>query len=304
MGNKGKMKQLIREVEKVGWISTEDGWKAILEKNSLPISPAFLKKEINTFIKKTGNEPKGKSLLWLGRTLKFTMIKEDGTIKPARPEEALERFIVVSNAEVFNQIPVGGSKENVDLGYWENNAKEVFNFVELKAWESGDSPLYAVIESLKNLSLFKIIKTEKLACKDKDTCVLDPDEVKKIKLITLAPSEYFNEYFVPFEFDSKEKKKSKLRKFLSFINDIEKEFNKDEKEFNIHISFKVLEIKQEDFYERCRKRIDENKWKDWKSPKKGVKIGYKQKIKIGKENKIDNLERGKWQKIEKWGDLE
>lgn len=303
MGNKNKMKRLINKIEKAKWIFTQGGWNNLLRMNNLPVSPAFLKEEIESFIKKPENKPKGNSLLCLRKNLDFTMVKEDEEIKPGRSEEALERFIVISNDEVFNQIPVGGRKENIDLGYWENNDKEIFNFVELKAWEGDESPFYAVIEGLKNLSLFKMVKTKKRSHKEKKKYALDSDEVKKIKLIMLAPSEYFDEYFIKrFKSDSREKKKSKFRKFLSFVNDIEKEFNKGEKKFNMQISFRALEIKQEDFYERCRKRIDENNWKDWKSSK-GTKKGDRQKIKIGKEDKIDNLERGKWKKIEKWEDL-
>lgn len=285
MGNKGKMKQLIREIEKVRWISTKDGFKALLEKNNLPISPAFLNEKINTFIKEKENKPKGTSLLWLRKRINCTMVNKNGKIEPYRIEEALERFIVASNDEVFNQIPVGGGKENVDLGYWENNAKEVFNFVELKAWESSDSPLYAVVESLKNLSLFRLIQDdEKISCRDREKLkngedVLDVHKVKKIKLIILAPQEYFDRYFS----SNPKVKKMQVEKFLLFVKALKKEF----KELVEDISCKVVDIRENQIEEKCKDKVDR---------KKGV--GKKQEITIGTEDAIDNL------KIEKWEDLE
>lgn len=69
---------------------------------------------------------------------------------PYRTEEALERLIVVSNGDNFyNQIPIGGGKESIDIGVKESESE--FTFIELKPWGNQNSPLYALVESLKNL---------------------------------------------------------------------------------------------------------------------------------------------------------
>ena len=83
----------------------------------------------------------------------FTIKKDK---KPYRAEEALERFIIISNADnIYNQIPVGGGKESIDIGIKESDSK--FKFVELKSWRSNNSPIYAIVESLKNLIEYRII---------------------------------------------------------------------------------------------------------------------------------------------------
>jgi len=286
MGSKGKMKQLIREIEKVRWVSTEDGWNALLEKNNLPTSPAFLKDAINTFIKKKENKPKGESLLWLRRTLKFTMVKKNGTIKPGRPEEALERFIVASNDEVFNQIPVGGGKENVDLGYWENNAKEVFNFVELKAWKSDESPLYAVIESFKNLSLFRLIQDEKISCRDrkklkKGEDVVNVHKVKKINLIILAPQKYYEKHKI---------REGNLPLYKNLIAMLEEKLG-------ITVEFKEINYDETKFNETCVNLAKPFNNGQWTRSKNTEQYDFRKNVNAKDIEVVENLKYKNWIKL-------
>ena len=123
------------------------GWLGYLKDGDTVFTPQELKDTIEKVI--NNNPPKGDKLfdLSLSKHHSFTMLSEE---KPERPEEALERFVVISNGvNFYNQIPVGGGKESIDIGIEENKSK--FIFIELKPWVSGNSPMYAIIESLKNL---------------------------------------------------------------------------------------------------------------------------------------------------------
>jgi hypothetical protein len=103
---------------------------------------------------------------------------------PYRTEEALERFIVVSNGDnFFGQIPIGGGKESIDIGIKESDTK--FVFVELKPWESQNSPLYAIIEILKNLVEYRVILERHLA---------DVPRWSEVELVVLAPCQYYQKW--------------------------------------------------------------------------------------------------------------
>jgi hypothetical protein len=171
--------------------------------------------------------PRGEKLLTLRRRSNFT-VRTDKT--PYRTEEALERLIVVSNPrtkdyEIWNQVPIGGGKESADLGFKEG-AK--FTFIELKAWDSGDSPLYAVMESLKNLVEYEIIQKRKLK---------DPLG-QEIEICVLAPADYYRKFalldqggnIAPQEVE-------KITNLLRKLG----------KEFNTRISLKSLNLNESEF---------------------------------------------------------
>ena len=134
------------------------GWLEYLDDGDLVFSPIELHETLRQIIDKKGKRPGGDKLFSLHRKTSFT-VKEDKA--PYRPEEALERFIIVSNSDNFyNQIPIGGRKESIDIGIKEDDSR--FIFVELKPWRSSNSPLYAVVESLKNLIEYRIIHERKI----------------------------------------------------------------------------------------------------------------------------------------------
>ena len=113
-------------------------WMEYLETGKLPFTPKELHTAIQEIVNKPGNRPRGEKLLHLRKRNAFTL-KVDKT--PYRPEEALERFVIVSNDDNFyNQVPVGGGKESIDLAI--EHSKDSIEFIELKPWNSGDSPLY------------------------------------------------------------------------------------------------------------------------------------------------------------------
>jgi len=81
-------------------------------------------------------------------------LKEDKN--PYRTEEALERYVIVSNGDrFFNQVSVGGGKESIDIVIRHGTGS--VEFVELKPLDSNDSPLYAIVEGLKNLTEYRVI---------------------------------------------------------------------------------------------------------------------------------------------------
>jgi len=128
-------------------------WLDYLETGILPFDPKNLHNALRQIIDNPQNMPRGERLLHLRKKHNFTM-KEDKT--PYRPEEALERFLVVSNGDnFFNQVPVGGGKESIDIVILKN--RKTVEFIELKPWSSCDSPLYGLVESLKNLIEYRVI---------------------------------------------------------------------------------------------------------------------------------------------------
>jgi len=166
-----KMKRIISGLksEKNGYcrITHKRGWFGYLKDGDTAFTPQDLKKTIVRVVEK--NPPRGEKLFNLdwcrqGKRSHFTMLpkklKLEVPVQPYRKEEALERFIVLSNGDRFyNQIPIGGGKESIDIGIKESDSK--FIFVELKPWESGNNPLYALIESLKNLIEYRTILKRK-----------------------------------------------------------------------------------------------------------------------------------------------
>jgi len=156
---KNIMKRIIAatDSEKDGYcrIKQKRGWLDFLEDAELPFSPQDLHNTLWKIIDTGQNRPRGDKLLYLRKRNNFTITKDK---KPYRTEEALERFIIRSNTDdFFNQVPIGGKKESIDIGIREGNSK--ITFVELKSWRSSDSPIYAIVESLKNLIQYRIIKT-------------------------------------------------------------------------------------------------------------------------------------------------
>ncbi|MFA6434828.1 MAG: hypothetical protein WCW52_09045 [Elusimicrobiales bacterium] len=118
------------------------------------------------------------------RTDKFTVEKCNEIIAPYRPEEALERLILQANRECSNQHNLKqAKKENIDLVHKHGNKIEL---IELKPWECCNSPLYGLIEIVKNEFFYK-------------------HPGKEISLTFLAPKAYYINF---------SKKKEVLTSFL------------------------------------------------------------------------------------------
>lgn len=215
-----KKNRYCRITHKQGWLDFLVDGDPVFKIDGLP---QVLKKAIDT------NEmrPRGEKLLTLRRRSNFT-VKTDKT--PYRTEEALERLIVVSNPgtkdyEIWNQVPIGGGKESADLGLKKGPN---FTFIELKAWDSKDSPLYAVMESLKNLVEYEIIQERKLK----------GPLGKEIELCVLAPADYYRKFALL------DKGGNIAPQAVEKITNL---LQKLRKEFDTRISLKSLNLNESEF---------------------------------------------------------
>ncbi|MBW1794849.1 MAG: hypothetical protein JRJ38_10530 [Deltaproteobacteria bacterium] len=183
---------------------------------------------------------------------------------PYRTEEALERFIIVTNSgKFFNQIPIGGGKESIDIGIEETDSE--FSFVELKPWNSSNSPMYAIVESLKNLTEYRVILEKKI----KDIRVFD-----KINLIILAPWSYYEAYgLISSSGICHTDKISILRKTLDELSS----------EFGTNICLMALQLDHDSFNDACRRICDRER------------ITEQKEIGISGKDAIPELKRDRWE---------
>ena len=240
---KGILKEVISHLQsnkaKYCRITHKRGWLEYLKDGDLVFTAQELHQTLRKVIDSDQMRPKGNKLFCLRRKYNFT-IKADKA--PYRTEEALERFIAISNAENFyNQIPIGGGKESIDIGIKENDSK--FTFIELKPWSSTNSPLYALVESLKNFIEYRIILKRKIK---------NIPRFKELNLIILAPKDYYQDYNLIDD-------NGLYRKDM--IRVLEKTLKGIGSEFQTNITFMVLEIKKDDFFDACKKIYDDKKVK-------------------------------------------
>jgi hypothetical protein len=218
--------------EKEGFcrVRHKQGWLDFLRDGDSVFTPQELHRVLREVVESDQMKPRGEKLFFLRQHFNFTA-KADGI--PYRTEEALERFVVVSNkSNFYNQVPIGGGKESIDIGIKENDSK--FIFIELKPWESDNSPLYAMIESLKNLIEYRTIL---------DQGIKDIPRFDQIDLIILAPKEYYQGYQL---LDDSGKP---VQGNLLHVGRLLKAFSS---EFGVGISFRYLELDKQSFFDRCR----------------------------------------------------
>jgi len=216
------------------------GWLNYLREDmELPFKPESLKNLLFELLAKKENSPRGKKLFMLRQRYEFTA-HPDRT--PCRPEEALERFIVVSNkGDFFDQIPIRGGKGSIDIGIKEGDAK--FIFVELKSWKSSDSPLYAVLESLKNLVLYRIISENK----DKFPSYAAVPIFNDVELVILAPEAYYAKYRLTSQPEPESRRnRAKVRELLNKIAYV----------FGAKISFMSIQLSEDKFLAYCKRAFD------------------------------------------------
>jgi hypothetical protein len=255
-----RKKDLIKKViadlksEKAGFcrITQKKGWLGFLDDGDFVFKPDELHQVLQRVIKE--NPPRGEKLFCLRKRDTFTVTIEK---KPYRPEEALERFIVASNPKGFcNQIPIGGGKESIDIGIQEIGEK--FIFVELKPWRSINTPLYAIVESLKNLIEYRFIL---------ENGIKDIQRFKEIDLVVLAPQSYYDEYRLDGS--------GGLQNLKRALNDLSVEFN-------TNISLIALPIEKKGFFDKCRKICEERN------------IDKQESIQISDADAIPELAQDKW----------
>jgi len=230
------MKGILKEViSRLGFDKTKycrikhkRGWLEFLNDGDLAFDPADLHRILRDVIDTEDNRPRGRKLLCRHRKTAFTM-KADGV--PYRPEEALERFVIVSNPVGFyNQLPIGGRKESVDIVV---NDHDKMTFVELKPWNSSNPPLYALMECLKNLMEYRIIF---------ERGINGNRDAQDVGLCVLAPDQYYRTYgLLDRTMNVRSENTFSLQKGL---DDIASEFHAD-------LSFASLHLEKEQFLSKC-----------------------------------------------------
>lgn len=262
LGKKQRKKDVIIKViadlntEKHGYcrITHKQGWLDFLEDGDFVFKPVEMRQVLQQVIKE--HPPRGEKLFCLRKRDTFTVTIEK---KPYRPEEALERFIVASNPVNFwDQIPIGGGKESIDIGI-EENSGEKFIFVELKPWKINNTPLYAIVESLKNLIEYRFILEDRKK---------DIPRFKEVDLIVLAPQSYWDDYRV--------NESGALQKMKRVLNELGAEFG-------TNISLMALHIGKDEFFDKCRKICEQRS------------IDKQQRITISKADALPELARNRWQ---------
>ena len=212
----------------------------------------------------------------------FTLVKlkdnDNKEIEPWRKEEALERIIVYSQIEaessikLVNQINVGKSKESIDLGVIDD-ADKLTEIIELKHDAGGGTPLFAVIEILKNYFLIKKTNSED-----------DPT-----RLVVLAPEDYYKDDFKCVE-DNKD---------FEIFKEIIINLNKLLKKYNCKLYIKQLYFKRD----ILKNIFDYNQYK-WESNSETERYSEKTETKIiVKNNPIFKTKEWDDLKHSKWDDL-
>ncbi len=259
------MKNIIRELKakRNGYcqITRKRGWLNYLKDGALAFDHKNLHNTIKTVV---GNSvPDGTKLVCPEQHFKFTMTEDK---KPYRPEEALERFIVMTNgAGFFNQVSIGGKKESIDIGIREKNG--TFTFVELKPWESTNSPMYAIVECLKNLTQYRAILHE-----GKHRV----ERFETVNLMVLAPLSYYRQYEL---MDGTgyvyPRAASTVSRLLGDIGNA----------FETTITLMALNIDRNDFDGKCARIYDARK------------ITRQDKVELNEPDTIPSLKRDRWKPV-------
>jgi hypothetical protein len=177
-------------------------WLDLVDNGIWLCEPYSLSKKLQELMKLDEYQPRGEKLLRLRSRDEFTLLS---SMRPGRPEEALERLIVQSNSRtMFGQMPIRGGKESVDIVRLRN---KVGTFIELKPWKSNNSPLYAVLEGLKNFALFNVLKAM-----GHQRC----ENYEHVNLMVLAPVEYFLDYHLINE-HGKHNNYTQVKEFIEAI---------------------------------------------------------------------------------------
>ena len=238
-------------------------WLEYLKTGRLPFTPKELHMTIRDIADKPENRPRGEKLLCFRKRDEFTL-KENKI--PYRLEEALERFVTVSNGDnFFNQIPVGGGKESIDIVI--RHGGDSVEFVELKPWNNSDSPLYALIEGLKNLIEYRVIVERKIKLLERPW---------KVDISMLAPEEYYRNFFLLDDSDTG------IRENIFRATELLDEFAE---EFGARLSIFSLALTSDSFNQACSCMYDQRGLLEQQSARVTVDDG------------ITSLERSKWTEL-------
>jgi hypothetical protein len=205
-------------------------WKDLVNKGTESFGPKVLHDALSEWVDGVKFPKNGNEILKL---------KNKGTcftrcIKTKKPtghyEIALQVFLQEMNDSCCAQYTLLGNAENWDIV---NVSREnLAEFIELKEWNSNDCPLYALVEALKNLVLFRHVSNSG----QYETPPFKPELVS-----ILAPITYYEDNGIV------DAQKSHVRERLNpFIEACESQFD-------IDISFKAIDLSKSDFDEMCSK---------------------------------------------------
>ncbi len=199
------------------WIDSTTGWQNLTE-----IPDDYSKKVIDgikDFFDVPENNEENKS-----RT-KITLVKKNEKVWFYREEEALERLICLFNDDCSSQYSLGQkAKESVDIVISRGGKRA---FIELKPWDSGNSPMFGVVELLKNYFL----------CSDNKNIT---------ELIFLAPKEYFEKYTV----------KGSWVNFFEFVDNANEQLNG-----RTTLKVKYIDLSKQEFETSVQSiHINESEW--------------------------------------------
>lgn len=212
------------------WNHTREEMK-ILAKNVIEI----IKNEVNNKkIGKNNEDLKYSQIPYdIAKREKITFSKLE-TYKYAkiyRTEEGLERIItILSKNKCKNQL-VTLDEGHIDLVFTDNKGTK---FIELKQWKNdGNSPLFAIVESLKNYFLYLKLLNSK-DCIEANNMLTQYAGFNVNELLILAPFEYYYSYW-------KAKNKEKRKKWETLKLFVE-ELNRKLIEYNIKVTLKYIDI--------------------------------------------------------------
>jgi hypothetical protein len=208
-------------------LNHEKTWRALPDEGIWPCDPEKLSNKLQDLLCLDEYQPKGERLLHLTPRDKFTLLP---SMKPMRPEEALERLIVQSNlGTTYGQMPTCGRKEGVDIVHLKN---KVGTFIELKSWRNKDTPLFATLEGIKNLGYFNVLKSKKdHRCK----------KFLRVNLMVLAPFDYYQKHYL-LNKSGKVHNLSLVKKYIESLSET----------FKTNIQIFALNWDEEDLLEVCK----------------------------------------------------
>ena len=140
LGNKGR------------WMDSITGWNNL---ESIPYTPEKIAELIfNTVQKITQLRSSNNTKPVIRERYEFSLVKQGDLITPWRKEEALERLLICIHPNLKNQYAIGGGKESIDMVKIDDK-HNILSIIELKHDTGGGTPLFAIIELLKNYELLK-----------------------------------------------------------------------------------------------------------------------------------------------------
>ena len=219
------------------WIDTKPGWKNYKhnEEKEIIINEIIEKVKLDT--QRNDNNLKELPLHNVFLTAKS---KYDDTNK-CNNEKNIEKLIATiyeKDKRVSNQWCVGKNQESVDLVICDNNKK--YTLVELKSLNNNnvsDSPIFALIETIKNYCLLEKYSKEKShICDIEEFCLL-------------APKDYYEHFF---------KGKDAITDINEFYKTVEK-FNEKNKVLNLKFTMKFINKNGKDIVNNAQDKYHNGK---------------------------------------------